>query len=127
MILAVPFADEAVFHFISFAKKALTFLRISFSMRSSLFSRRSQISSVRSSAFSLPPPWLPAPDPPSSAAVVFTHIEVSAAFTIEHPCSVTKATAPCLNSGVNSRRLLSVVMFHLGQRYYHLSEVFGSI
>src|SRR5690606_32228756 len=48
--------DEAIFHFISFAKKALAFFRISFSNRSSLFSLRKRINSARSSLFSRSPP-----------------------------------------------------------------------
>jgi hypothetical protein len=44
--------DKRELYFISFAKKALAFFKISFSMRSSLFSLRKRFSSSRSSSAS---------------------------------------------------------------------------
>lgn len=87
-ILALPFADEAAVLFSSFAKHAKGKAKALASCSSLFFQRRSLLSSVSTTC---------------------------AAFAIEYPYPVTRASASFLNSGVNFRGVPAVVISHLSR------------
>src|SRR5262249_8655334 len=110
--------DEAVPHRFSLAKKAVAFFKISRSICSRLFSRRSRCSSSRSAVVSSPRPR------PSSMSAWRTQLRTAdsvrsrsrAISAIFLPPVRTSRTVSCLNSSVNARRV-RFVMAHPSRHY----------
>src|ERR1019366_5061754 len=99
--------DERELHALSLAKKAAHFFSSSRSIRSSRFSFRSRTSSSFSSVVSVPRLLLPwsaracSTQWPNEDGVRSKFLATSAGGL---PCSITRLTAPALNSSVNFRR-----------------------
>src|SRR5436309_2817505 len=116
--------DEPESHGFSFAKKAVAFFRMSRSIRSVRFSRRSRPSSSRSAVVSAPG----APRPASISAcrtqlrsAVSVRSSSRATAPMAFPLSRTTRTACALNSFVNARRF-RLAMTH-SSRTFVRSEV----
>src|SRR5262252_7351684 len=100
--------DEREPHACSFAKKAVAFFRMSRSIRSVRFSRRSRPSSSRSSVVSAPVGPRPASTSPCRTqlrSAVSVRSSSRATVATDFPLSRTIRTAWALNSFVNARRL----------------------